>query len=233
MSKILEAKSIYKSYEKDIYVLKDIHLTFEENSFTVILGHSGSGKTTLLNILSTILTPTSGEIFYKEKEIANQGKSAITQLRRNEIGFIFQNYLLLSNLTVRENILIGASKTKEALNIEELSSFLGIQALLDKLPYELSGGEQQRVAIARALIKKPTILFCDEATGALDETNSKNIVALLQKIKREYGMTIIFSTHNSKIAHAADRIIYLKDGKIHHDEQNEQILSSENINWEI
>ena len=233
MSVILEAKSVSKKYEKDIYVLKDINLNFNTNSFTAILGHSGSGKTTLLNVLSTILKPTSGNVTYKGNEITGLGKSEIAEIRRKEIGFVFQNYLLLSNLTVRENILIGSAKEKEEMDINSLSILLGIDKLLDKLPYELSGGEQQRVSIARAVIKKPDILFCDEATGALDEDNSKNIVTLLHKIKNEYGMTVIFSTHNKKIASTADRIIFIRDGEIIHDEINNQPVLPENMNWEI
>lgn len=233
MSVILEAKSVSKKYEKDIYVLKDINLNFNTNSFTAILGHSGSGKTTLLNVLSTILKPTSGKVTYKGNEITGLGKSEIAEIRRKEIGFVFQNYLLLSNLTVRENILIGSAKEKEEMDINSLSILLGIDKLLDKLPYELSGGEQQRVSIARAVIKKPDILFCDEATGALDEDNSKNIVTLLHKIKNEYGMTVIFSTHNKKIASTADRIIFIRDGEIIHDEINNQPVLPENMNWEI
>lgn len=187
MSVILEAKSISKKYEKGSYVLKDISLDFHASQFVAILGHSGSGKTTLLNVLSTILKPTSGKVFFKGKDITKLNKKYISELRRNEIGFVFQNYLMLSNLTVRENILVGIAKDRESIEINVLSNLLGIDKLLDKLPHELSGGEQQRVAIARAIIKRPTILFVMRLQGPL----MKKIVKILYHYYTKLKMNMV------------------------------------------
>lgn len=230
---LLEAKSISKKYEDNRYVLKEVDLTIKGGSFIAILGHSGSGKSTMLNILSSILKPTSGQVFYKGKDITRLSKQEIAGVRRNDIGFVFQHYLMLSNLTVRENIQMGSKKNIHDNDLDALCRLLGIDHLLEKYPYQLSGGEQQRACIARAVIKKPAILFCDEATGALDSNNSKNIIGLLHSIKKEYGTTIVFTTHNREIANTADRILVLEDGKIVDDYMNQEILSPEQMKWEI
>lgn len=230
---LLEAKSITKKYDDTRYVLKEVDLVIEGGQFIAILGHSGSGKSTMLNVLSTILKPTSGQVFYRGKDITRLSKRDIASLRRDDIGFVFQHYLMLPNLTVRENIQIGNQKDKSAIDLEELCILLGIAQLLERYPYQLSGGEQQRVCIARALIKNPAILFCDEATGALDSDNSKNIICMLHNIKKEYGITIVFTTHNREIAKTADRILQLEDGQIVEDYMNQQILPPEHMKWEI
>ncbi|KAB1440489.1 ABC transporter ATP-binding protein [Candidatus Galacturonibacter soehngenii] len=230
---LLEAKSITKKYDDTRYVLKEVDLVIEGGQFIAILGHSGSGKSTMLNVLSTILKPTSGQVFYKGKDITRLSKRDIASLRRDDIGFVFQHYLMLPNLTVRENIQIGNQKENNDIDLEKLCDLLGINQLLERYPYQLSGGEQQRVCIARALIKNPAILFCDEATGALDSDNSKNIICMLHNIKKEYGTTIIFTTHNKEIAKTADRILQLEDGQIIEDYMNQQILSPEHMKWEI
>lgn len=230
---LLEAKSITKKYDDTRYVLKEVDLVIEGGQFIAILGHSGSGKSTMLNVLSTILKPTSGQVFYKGKDITRLSKRDIASLRRDDIGFVFQHYLMLPNLTVRENIQIGNQKDNNDIDLEKLCGLLGINQLLERYPYQLSGGEQQRVCIARALIKNPAILFCDEATGALDSDNSKNIICMLHNIKKEYGTTIIFTTHNREIAKTADRILQLEDGQIVEDYMNQQILSPEHMKWEI
>lgn len=230
---LLEAKSITKKYDDTRYVLKEVDLVIEGGQFIAILGHSGSGKSTMLNVLSTILKPTSGQVFYKGKDITRLSKRDIASLRRDDIGFVFQHYLMLPNLTVRENIQIGNQKENNDIDLEKLCDLLGINQLLERYPYQLSGGEQQRVCIARALIKNPAILFCDEATGALNSDNSKNIICMLHNIKKEYGTTIIFTTHNREIAKTADRILQLEDGQIVEDYMNQQILSPEHMKWEI
>jgi putative ABC transport system ATP-binding protein len=229
---LLEAESISKKYG-DRYVIRDIDLRIKCGQFTVVLGHSGSGKSTMLNILSSILKPTSGHVFYKGKDITQLSKRETAYIRRNEIGLVFQHYMMLPNLTIWENIQIGRGNDSASISLEELSHSLGLEHLLDKYPYQLSGGEQQRVCIARAVIKKPEILFCDEATGALDRDNSKNIITLLHKIKKEYGTSIVFTTHNREIAKTADRILVLEDGQLVNDYVNKQILSPENMSWEM
>jgi putative ABC transport system ATP-binding protein len=229
---ILEAKGLSKKFEGG-YVLKNVDLKIESRQFVVILGHSGSGKSTLLNMMSSILKPTSGHIFYNEKNMTELGKEEISKIRREEIGFIFQHYILLPNLTIEENICLGRSNQKQGISLDTLCSFLGIENLLDKYPYQLSGGEQQRVCIARAVIKKPDILFCDEATGALDSENSKNIIRLLHNFKNTYGTSILFTTHNKEISKTANRVLVLEDGCIVQDTVNQNILSPENMKWEI
>ncbi len=229
---LLEVKSISKIFE-DRYVLEDIDMCIEGCQFVVILGHSGSGKSTMLNILSSILRPTSGYVFYKGRDITKLSKSEMANIRREDIGLVFQHYMLLPNLTVRENIELGNKKDNENINLDELCTLLGIQHLLERYPYQLSGGEQQRACLARAVIKKPAILFCDEATGALDKDNSKNIIILLHDIKKKYGTSVFFTTHNREIAKTADRILILEDGRIIKDYMNRQVLSPEQMEWEI
>lgn len=229
---LLEAKAISKKFE-DRYVLENVDLSMEVGQFAAVLGHSGSGKSTMLNVLSSILKPTSGHVFYKGRDITKLNKKEIANIRREEIGLVFQHYMMLANLTIRENILMGNKKNSDNIDLEELCTLMGIQNLLERYPYQLSGGEQQRACIARAVIKKPAILFCDEATGALDSENSKNIIVLLHNIKKKYGTTIIFTTHNREIAKTADRILMLEDGHIVKDTMNMQILSPEQMKWEI
>ncbi|MDP5865580.1 ABC transporter ATP-binding protein [Streptococcus mutans] len=232
---LLEAKSISKKYE-DRYVLQNTDLKIDHQQFVAILGHSGSGKSTMLNILSSLLKPSSGQVLYKGKEIGQLSKSAVAKFRREDIGLVFQvfqHYMLIPNLTVEENIQMGSKYALEAADLEELVSLLGIEKLLNKYPHQLSGGEQQRVCIARAVIKKPAVLFCDEATGALDSENSKNIIVLLHAIKQTYGTSILFTTHNREIARTADRILLLEDGRIVRDDMNREKLSPDQMSWEI
>lgn len=229
---LLEARSVSKKFDER-YVLSDVSLSVEKGHFIAILGHSGSGKSTLLNVLSTILTPTRGEVLYAGEDISGFSKKQIANLRRDKIGFVFQHYLLIPNLTVRENILLGAAGVPKPQKLEELCALLGIESHLDSYPYKLSGGEQQRVCIARAVIKKPEILFCDEATGALDKDNSIGIVKLLHEIKNKYDTTVLFTTHNREIAKTADRVLILEDGHIVSDHMNEDVISPDNMEWEI
>lgn len=225
MEAILKAEKIEKIFKQE-KILKGISLEIMPNSFTVLLGPSGSGKTTLLNILSGLLKPSSGKVYYKDKAITEFSKNQLADWKRKNVSNIFQSYLLLNNLTVRENIEIGMFSPDNGLPLDELSHLLEIHHLLDKFPSELSGGQQQRVAIARAVIKKPDILFCDEATGALDENNSKKVVALLHHLKQSLGLTVIFVTHNLQIAETADRVISIKDGLIHQDKINQNPISA-------
>lgn len=229
---ILEAKAVNKEYNQR-YVLKNVDVSIDGGEFIAILGHSGSGKSTMLNIFSSILTPTSGQMLYHGQDITHLPESKLAELRREKIGLVFQHYMLLPNLTIRENIALGKKKGGENIDLDGLCKLLGIQNLLDGYPYQLSGGEQQRACIARAVIKKPEILFCDEATGALDKDNSINIVTLLHKIKGEYGTTIFFTTHNREIARTADRVLVLEDGHIIEDYVNQEKLAPEEMKWGI
>jgi putative ABC transport system ATP-binding protein len=231
MSSILKVENVTKEFNNNEEILHGISLNIEKGTFTVILGPSGSGKTTLLNIMSGLLKPTSGKVFYKETDIANISENRLADWRRTEAGSIFQNYLLLNNLTARENILIGISPSSTPLPFEQLIRLLEIDTILEKFPAQLSGGQQQRVAIARAVIKKPNLLFCDEATGSLDEANSKKVVELLLALKSEFGITILFTTHNHQIAETADRVITIKDGLLYHDKSNDNPIAASEMVW--
>ncbi|MDY4840194.1 MAG: ABC transporter ATP-binding protein [Lachnospiraceae bacterium] len=236
MKTIIKAEGIYKTFQDEEEILKGVQLEVEENTFTVILGPSGSGKSTLLNIMSGMLKPTAGRVWFRGEEVTSLRENDLAKWKRNHVGNIFQNYLLLENLTVRENIEIGkrqkTAADEENLNFDELVKMLQIEDLLDKFPGQLSGGQQQRVAIARAVIKKPEVLFCDEATGALDEENSKKVVELLHELKKRYGITILFITHNHQISYTADRVIMIKNGQISHDYVNESPIEAKDMVWE-
>ena len=231
MKNLIEVKGVGKSYSVQENVLKKIDLDIEENTFNVLLGQSGSGKSTLLNIMSGLLSPSSGGAYIDGTDINHIREKQLADIRRNRISNIYQDYMLLSELTVRENIELGKGKNNIPLN--EIADSLGIGSLLDKYPSQLSGGQRQRTAIARAVIKKPEVLFCDEATGALDEENSRQVVQLLHDMKEKYGITVVFATHNLKISMTADRVITLKDGTVIKDERNTAPRSPMEIDWGI
>jgi len=234
METILTAEKIVKRFHENETVLNGVDLSISSNSFNVILGASGSGKTTLLNIISGLLRPTSGKVLYNGSELTAFNSSQMADLKRNDIGHIFQSYLLLPNLTAEENIRIGMTTSREtSLPFGEITAMLGIDDILHKFPSQLSGGQQQRVSVARAIIKNPKILFCDEATGALDEENSRRVIKLLHSIKQQYGVTVVFITHNLRIADTAERVITMKDGRIHHDRRNHAPISADEMSWEI
>lgn len=230
MFPILSAKKITKDYGKE-KVIKGITITLYQKTFTVILGPSGSGKSTLLNILSGMVKPTTGTVQYEDKIITALSPTELADWKRNNIGYVFQNYMLLSNLTAEENIKVGISSKMTPLAFDRLTRILEIDSLLDKFPAQLSGGQQQRVAIARAVIKGTHFIFCDEATGALDEENSKKVVELLHSLKNTFGVTILFTTHNEQIAHTANRIITMKDGMIISDMENKNPVSAGDMIW--
>lgn len=231
MSVILKAENITKKFYNNEEVLKGITLSLEDATFTAVLGPSGSGKSTLLSVLSGLLKATSGKVWYENKDITQLKEKQLADWKRSEVSNIFQNYMLLNNLTARENIQIGISKPSTSLPFERLTQILKIDSILDKFPEQLSGGQQQRVAIARAVIKKPNILFCDEATGALDEANSKQVVKLLHEIKHNFGVSILFVTHNLQIAETANRVITIKDGLIAADRINQNPISASDMVW--
>lgn len=231
MGLIITAENVTKKFNNNDVVLRGISLGIEEDTFTAILGPSGSGKTTLLNVMSGLLKPTSGKVNYKGKEITGMSEGQLADWKRAQIGNIFQNYLLLNNLTARENILIGIAPSSAPLPFDTLTSLLEIDTILDKFPAQLSGGQQQRIAIARAVIKKPSILFCDEATGSLDEANSKKVVELLHTLRNTFGITILFTTHNLQIAETANRVITIKDGLVFQDKINKTAILASDMVW--
>ncbi len=228
----LELNQIKKSFGKGdthVEVLKGIDFSLEKGEFCVLLGPSGSGKSTLLNIIGGIDTADSGVITINGDSMSDMKERQLTQYRRKHLGYIFQRYNLIPNLTVRENIEVGAYLSDNPLDVNELIELLGLHKHRNKYPNQMSGGQQQRCAIGRALVKNPDILLCDEPTGALDSKTSREILKLIETINQTYKSTIIMVTHNDAIKDMADRIIKLKDGTIRKNYVNEQKLSAETI----
>lgn len=231
---VLELQGICKSFqlgENRVQVLHDIHLRVEPGEFCVLLGPSGSGKSTLLNIIGGIDRPDSGTILLDGTPMKRMGKKQLTQYRRRHLGYVFQMYNLIPNLTVRENIEVGAWLSEHPLNVEELLHTLGLWEHRNKLPNQLSGGQQQRTSIGRAIVKRPDLLLCDEPTGALDYQTSKEILALIERVNRRYGNSVLMVTHNDAIRQMADRVVRLRDGRIWDNRRNEQRIPAEDLEW--
>lgn len=229
--KFEKVNKIYQSGEMKLYALQDVSFAIEEGEICVIVGQSGAGKTTLLNILGGMDTLTSGKVFLGDKEISSFNKHELTRFRREDIGFVFQFYNLIPNLTALENIEIVTQMIKDPLPANQVLESVGLGDRLHHFPAQLSGGEQQRVAIARALAKKPKLLLCDEPTGALDYQTGRQILKLLQEQSRQHGMLVVIVTHNSALTAMADRVIHVKSGKVVSVQKNEQALSIEEIEW--
>ena len=228
----LEVKDLNKGFgdkTNRIEVLKNLSLNVEKGEFCVLLGPSGSGKSTLLNILGGIDYPDSGEVKINGEKMNSLNSKKLTLFRRNHLGYVFQMYNLIPDLTVRENIEVVSEISEKPLNVEEILEALGMEQYKYRFPRELSGGQQQRTAIGRALIKNPKILLCDELTGALDSSSSAAVLKYIEKVNREFRTTIIIITHNEDIRHMADRIIRIKDGKVVLNEKNNNKISVENI----
>lgn len=223
------AKDIKKKYN-DQEVLRGIDLKIDKNEFVVILGASGSGKSTLLNILSGLEKSDSGEVVYDNESISDYSEKQLTKFRKDKIGFVFQQYYLLNNLTVEQNVKVGANLANNKEYVDIIKE-LGLEDRLSKYPNELSGGEQQRVSIARALAKKPTVLFLDEPTGALDEETGRKILEYLLKLKDKSYFTMIMVTHNENIAKLANKIIHVGSGRVISIEENRTPKSVEEIGW--
>ena len=230
----LVVKNLNKSYgtnENKISVLKDINFSLEKGVLCTLLGPSGSGKSTLLNAIGGLEKIDSGSIVINEYEILSLKQNALSNFRRKYLGFIFQFYNLIPDLTVTENIQVGSFIHNDPMDIEKLIKDLGLWEHKNKYPRQLSGGQQQRCAIGRALIKKPEILLCDEPTGALDYKTSKDILSLLQRINKEYETTIILATHNEEITKMSNITIRLKDGVICQEIENYKIMDAQELEW--
>jgi len=220
----IETRDLKKSYGEGgsfVQVLKGVSIKVAEGEMCVIQGTSGSGKSTLLNCIGGLDTIDSGIVAVAGTQIEKLRGERLSDYRRDNLGFIFQFYNLVPNLTVRENIQVCEYLTKHPLDINELIDVLGLTDHVNKFPSQLSGGQQQRCAIARALVKNPKVLLCDEPTGALDSRTSRDILVLLEKINKQYGTTMMIVTHNNSIKNMVDHIIYLKDGEIYKDYMNE------------
>ena len=229
-----ELKNIRKSFgsgENRVEVLKGIDLNIEKGEICVLLGPSGSGKSTLLNIIGGIETADEGTVSVNGEITADMSEKALTEYRRHHLGYVFQAYNLIPNLTVRENIEVGAYLSKNPLDIDELMETLGIADQKNKLPNQLSGGQQQRTSIGRAIVKNPDILLCDEPTGALDYNTSKEILKLIEDVNKKYGNTVIMVTHNDAIKNMADRVFKLRDGVIRKSYFNEAKISASDLDW--
>ena len=221
----LEVKGLKKSYGEGgsyIQVLKGIDLSVEKGVMCVIQGASGSGKSTMLNCIGGLDTVDSGSIQISGKEIVGLKNNALSDYRRESLGFIFQFYNLVPNLTVRENIRVCEYLSDNPMDIDELLEVLGLTEHQNKFPSQLSGGQQQRCAIARALIKNPKLLLCDEPTGALDSKTSKDILILLERVNEKYGTTMLIVTHNNAIKNMVDQVVIMKDGEIRKNYRNEE-----------
>jgi len=224
-------KKTYQMGEVEIHALRDASFSVEKGELCVIVGPSGAGKTTLLNILGGMDTLTEGRVFLGAEEVSSFSKKRLTTYRRHDVGFVFQFYNLVPNLTALENVELAAQICKNPLDATQVLTSVGLENRLANFPAQLSGGEQQRVAIARALAKNPQLLLCDEPTGALDYNTGKAILKLLQDMSRQKGMTVIIITHNSALTAMADRVIQVKNGTVTAVSVNDNPVPVEEIEW--
>lgn len=234
--KIVEIKDLKKNYvngEIEAKILRGINLSINKGEITTILGASGAGKTTLLNIISGLESATSGDVLIDGFNITKASKNEKVDFRRNNVGFIFQQYNLVKDLSVWENIELSAFLNKDSFDIQEIIDAVGLKGFENKLPADLSGGQQQRVAIARAIVKNAKILFCDEPTGALDEETSKVILEIIKEINTKYGVTMIMITHNPSIRYMSHKTITINSGNISSEENRseEQLVNPSDLDW--
>jgi putative ABC transport system ATP-binding protein len=234
METILTARSLTKVYqmgEVTIEALRGTDFDIYEGEFVVVLGASGSGKSTMLNIIGGMDGPTSGELFYKGTPLHTMSQRALTLYRRSAVGFVFQFYNLMPNLTARENVELSAQIAKNPLGVDEILEDVGLSDRADHFPSQLSGGQQQRVAIARAIVKNPDMLLCDEPTGALDFSTGLSVLNVLRDFNQKYKKTVVIITHNAAIGEIADRVFTIKDGMLIHIKENERPLRPEEVSW--
>jgi len=231
---LLHLEDVGKTFqmgEVAVEVLRDINFDIRHGEFLVMVGPSGSGKTTLLNIIGGLDSPSIGNVWYREQDLTLASSRELTRYRRESVGFVFQFYNLVPNLTARENVLVATEISDNPMDVDETLELVGLGHRMDHFPSQLSGGEQQRVAIARALAKNPELLLCDEPTGALDFETGKHVLRLLVDLKNTLGKTILVITHNAAIAPAADRVIKLRSGEIHEMHDNPDPQPPEDISW--
>lgn len=231
MIKVENINKIYKNGEKDLFVLNGVTVEFEVGKINTILGPSGSGKTTLLNVLSGLDTVDSGNIIINDINIAKLSEKQLTNYRRKNTGYIFQDYNLISTLTLYENIELAQNISDNPIDINEIIKEMDLEEHINKYPHQLSGGQKQRTAIARVVVKNPKVIFCDEPTGALDEVNGRNVLQVLENLNSKYKTTIVMVTHNINIAEMSDKVIYFKNGNISKEVENINKRSSQEIDW--
>lgn len=229
--KLSDVSKQYKTGDVEVNALKDVSFELNDGEFVVVLGSSGAGKTTLLNLLGGMDNATTGEIILDGKNVTALNKRGLCEYRRSDVGFVFQFYNLMPNLTARENVEIAVEICKDHLDPDEILSEVGLEERKGNFPAQLSGGEQQRVSIARAIAKNPKLLLCDEPTGALDYVTGKKILKLLYDVSRERKRLVVIVTHNSALKDMADKVIYLKSGEIERIVQNEHPIPIQEIEW--
>jgi putative ABC transport system ATP-binding protein len=217
--------------EVEVYALRSLDLDLYDGEFVVILGPSGSGKSTLLNILGGLDVPSSGHIFFHDRDLTHASDAELTRFRRDCVGFVFQFYNLIPSLTARENVALVTEIARSPMRPEEALEIVGLGDRLDYFPSQMSGGEQQRVAIARAIAKRPEVLLCDEPTGALDFQTGKLVLEALERVNRELGTTTAVITHNAGIAAMADRVVTMRSGEISRIDRNEKKVSPAQLEW--
>ena len=229
--RIIKLKKYYQMGEVTVKALREVNLEIYKGEFLTVIGPSGSGKSTLLNIIGGLDSLTDGQIFFKDTNLSEYNERERTLYRRNNIGFVFQFYNLISNLTAEENVEMATEISENAMNPKEVLDLVELSERRSHFPSQLSGGEQQRVAIARAVAKRPEVLLCDEPTGALDYATGKIVLKLLNEISKQTQTTVVIITHNSAIGGMGDRVVKMKDGMITEVIKNEKLLSIEEIEW--
>lgn len=230
----IKMQDIYKIYEVGdvkIEAASGVNIQIEKGDFVVIVGPSGAGKTTVMNILGGMDLPTSGKVWVDQRDISQLSDRKLTEYRRDDVGFVFQSYNLISNLTALENVELATQISDDAQDSKDVLKRVGLADRLNNFPAQLSGGEQQRVAIARAIAKNPKLLLCDEPTGALDTETGEHILKVLRSCSDDYGMTVLVITHNRAITSMADHVIEIKDGRVEKEWRNETPLQAEEIAW--
>jgi len=234
MNEILTVNNLRKEYvvgEVTIPVLHGISFDLYEGEFVIVLGPSGSGKSTMLNMIGGIDSPTDGDIIFNNKNIGKASDKEMTQYRSDAIGFVFQFYNLLQNLTAKENIELATTLSKDSLDVDELLEKIGMSDHAGHFPAQMSGGQQQRISIARAIVKNPALLLCDEPTGALDSSTGLQVIRLLKDFNKTYKKTIVVITHNAAMGEIADRVFYIKDGLLEKVVENANPKEPEDIEW--
>ncbi len=231
---ILQLEHVGRTFQMgavSVEVLKDVCLEVKQGEVLAIVGPSGSGKSTILNLIGGLDQPTVGKVFFRDTDLTRASASELTRFRRDHVGFVFQFYNLVPNLTARENVQAAAELCKKPLDIDWTLRIVDLQERAHHFPAQMSGGEQQRVAIARAIAKSPAILLCDEPTGALDFETGKRVLRVLLDLNRDLGMTVVLITHNTPLAQVAQRIVYLRSGRITHIEENASPIPPEEVVW--
>lgn len=229
--RMVNVSKTFRMGEVTVEALREVSLDIYPGEFLVMVGPSGSGKTTLLNVVGGLDTVSEGTVWYRDRLLSDFTPAQLTRYRRDTVGFVFQFYNLVPNLTARENVMVATELSDHPLDVDEALGTVGLDQRLDHFPAQMSGGEQQRVAIARAMAKNPELLLCDEPTGALDFTTGKRVLRLLVDLKRQYGKTVVLITHNAAIAQAADRVVRLRSGQIVELHANAEPTPPEEINW--